>query len=186
MSITTIDPKTALVAIDLQAGLRDVPAIHPVTTIATRTGELAAAFRERDLPVVLVNVVGVAPGRTDVGGPNARDLPDGWSELLPELGRQDGDHTVSKERWGAFHRTGLYDHLAELGVTQVVLTGVSTSVGVESTARAAYDHGLHVTIATDAVTDTNPDAHANSIERIFPKLGETGTVEEIIAALPAE
>ena len=69
------------------------------------------------------------------------------------------------------------------GVTQIVLTGVATSVGVESTARAAYDHGYHVVLATDAMTDLTAEAHANSIERIFPRLGQTATSEEVLDLL---
>jgi nicotinamidase-related amidase len=64
-----------------------------------------------------------------------------------------------------------------------VLTGIATSLGVESTARAAHEHGYHVTLATDAMTDIDADAHHNSIERIFPKLGELGTTAEIIELL---
>jgi nicotinamidase-related amidase len=80
----------------------------------------------------------------------------------------------------AFHDTGLDTLLRDLGVTQVVLAGVSTSAGVESTARSAYDHGYHVVLATDAMADHDPDSHRHSLERIFPKLGETATSAEII------
>jgi len=68
-------------------------------------------------------------------------------------------------------------------VTQVVLAGVATTSGVESTARSAYDYGYHVVLVIDAMTDTDPDAHANSVERIFPKLGETTTTAEILDML---
>jgi nicotinamidase-related amidase len=90
---------------------------------------------------------------------------------------------VTKIRWGAFQGTSLDAHLRDLGVTQVVLAGVATSIGVESTARAAHEHGYHVVLATDAMTDTSPDAHANSIERIFPRLGETATTSEVLEML---
>ena len=60
-----------------------------------------------------------------------------------------------------------------------MLAGVSTSAGVESTARSAYDHGYHVVLATDAMTDPDADAHRHSVERIFPKLGETATTAEV-------
>ncbi len=73
--------------------------------------------------------------------------------------------------------------MKKLGVTQVVIAGVSTSAGVESTARQAHEHGFHVTLAIDAMTDMSPDAHLNSITRIFPRLGESGTTQEIIALL---
>jgi nicotinamidase-related amidase len=63
------------------------------------------------------------------------------------------------------------------------MTGVATSFGVESTARSAHEHGYHVVLATDAMTDRDPAAHQNSIERIFPRLGETATTAEIIDML---
>ncbi len=93
------------------------------------------------------------------------------------------DHKVTKHTWGAFPNTDLDAFLKEAGVTQVVLAGVATSIGVESTAREAYALGFNVTIATDAVTDLNLAAHENSLTRIFPRLGETGTTREIIDLL---
>jgi nicotinamidase-related amidase len=90
---------------------------------------------------------------------------------------------VTKRTWGAFTRTGLDEYLKNLGVTQVVIAGVSTSAGVESTARQAHEHGFHVTLAIDAMTDMSPASHVNSITRIFPRLGENGTTQEIIALL---
>lgn len=81
------------------------------------------------------------------------------------------------------HNTDLARYLHELGVTQVVITGVDTSVGVESTARQAHEHGFHVTLATDAVTDVNAAAHDNSIQHVFPRLGETGTTDDVLALL---
>jgi nicotinamidase-related amidase len=68
-------------------------------------------------------------------------------------------------------------------VTQVVLVGIATSIGVESTARYASELGLNVTLVVDAMTDMNADAHTNSITRIFPRLGETGTTQEVLALL---
>ena len=182
MPVTALDPKTALVVIDLQNGIVAMPTIHPASEIVGRAAELAEAFRSHDLPVVLVNVAGVAPGRTEQSMRSGQ-LPAGWSDLVPGLGRQPTDHTITKLRWGAFHDTDLAEHLRSLGVTQVVLAGIATSVGVESTARSAHEHGFNVTFATDAMTDMNPDAHANSITRIFPRLGETGTTTDIIALL---
>jgi nicotinamidase-related amidase len=90
---------------------------------------------------------------------------------------------VTKRTWGAFTKTGLDEHLRKLGVTQVVIAGVATSIGVESTARHAHEQGFHVTLAIDAMTDMNLDAHTNSITRIFPRVGESGTTQEIIALL---
>lgn len=184
MAITTLDPRTALVVIDLQKGMRNLTAAHPVEEIFARAGELAAAFRAYQLPVVLVNVLGGAPGRTDQKRPPLSPPAD-WGELVPELAAQPGDIKITKYRWGAFHDTSLHRQLQQAGVTQIVLAGISTSIGVETTARAAYEHGYNVTLAVDAMTDANAEAHENSVLRIFPRLGETGTTGEILAMLKA-
>jgi len=70
--------------------------------------------------------------------------------------------------------------LRERGVTQVVVTGVATSAGVESTARQAHDLGFNVTLAIDAMTDMDPEAHQNSVTRVFPKMSETGTTRQLL------
>ncbi len=182
MPVTTLDPKTALIVIDLQRGIVGLPTAHPMGEVVKHAAALADTFRYHRLPVVLVNVDAGAPGRTEQA-PRTRNLPAGWTDLIPELNQQPGDHTVTKRTWGAFTDTGLDQHLKDLGVTQVVLAGVATSAGVESTARHAHEHGFNVTLAIDAMTDMNPDAHLNSITRIFPRIGETGTTQEIVALL---
>jgi nicotinamidase-related amidase len=182
MAVTTLDAKAALIVIDLQKGIVALPTAHPTSEVIKHASELADAFRRHKLPVMLVNVTGGAPGRAEQTRSLA-NLPAGWSDLVPELNRQPDDHTVTKKTWGAFTNTDLEQHLKKLGVTQVVIAGVSTSAGVESTARFAHECGFNVTLATDAMTDTNPDAHINSVTRIFPRLGETGTTQEIIALL---
>ncbi|MDH6580282.1 isochorismatase family protein [Kitasatospora sp. MAP5-34] len=183
MTVTTLDPTTALIVVDLQAGLAALPTVHPFESVVANAARLADAFRARKLPVVLVNVAGGAPGRTEQGVAGRSALPDNWTDLLPELDQQPGDKTVTKYTWGAFQNTDLAGYLDALGVTQVVVVGVATSIGVESTARQAHEHGLNVTVATDAVTDLNPATHDNSVAHIFPRLGETGTTDEILVLL---
>ena len=182
MSVTTLDPKTALIVIDLQKGIVSLPTAHPTADVVKRAGALADAFRRHHLPVVLVNVEGGAPGRSEQSR-NMGELPADWAELMPELNRQATDHTVTKRTWGAFTNTDLEQYLKKLGVTQVVVVGVATSFGVESTARNAHELGFNVTLAADAMTDMSADAHTNSLTRIFPRLGETGTTQEIIDLL---
>lgn len=182
MSITTLDPKTALVVIDLQKGLSAMAGAALLAPVTARAAALATAFRRHGLPVVLVNVAGMAPGR-NAYAQRTQQFPPDWAELLPELGRQPSDHLITKFTWGAFTGTGLASLLEGLGVTQVVLCGVATSIGVESSAREAYALGFNVTLAVDAMADLSPEAHANSIERIFPRLGETGSTDEIVALL---
>ena len=88
-------------------------------------------------------------------------------------------------RWGAFHETGLDQHLKDLGVTQVVLCGIATSIGVESTARYASEHGYHVVLVEDAMTDLDHDAHVHSLTKIFPRLGEVTDTAEVLKAVKA-
>jgi nicotinamidase-related amidase len=138
----------------------------------------ARAFRECGLRVVLVNVTGRAPGRTDAVA-RQYSLPPDWTELVPELGQQPGDCTITKQRAGAFIGTSLHESLRQRSVTQVFLAGVVTSLGVESTARSAYDLGYNVVLVIDAMTD----AHHHSVETVFPRLGEADTTENVLKIL---
>ncbi len=182
MALTTLDRQSALIVIDLQKGVLALPPAEAAARVLQQTGKLLAAFRQRQLPVVLVRVEGGAPGRAEQQR-SLQGLPADWSELAPELQAQASDHRISKRRWGAFTNTGLDALLRQLGVTQVVLAGISTSIGVESTARFAHELGYNVTLAVDAMTDVVPEAHTHSVTRIFPRLGETASSDEIIAML---
>jgi nicotinamidase-related amidase len=182
MTINALDPKAALLVVDLQKGFAGLPSAHPMQDVVGNAATLLDAFRRHGLPVVLINVDGRAPGRCERPF-STQAFPAGWTELLSELNRQPSDHTVTKRTWGAFTNTGLEAHLKSHGVTQLVLSGVSTSAGVESTARHASELGFNVVLAVDAMTDMDADAHTNSVTRIFPKLGETGTTAEIIDLL---
>jgi nicotinamidase-related amidase len=182
MTISMLDTKTALLVVDLQKGIVGLPTAHPMADVVKNAVALTEAFRAHKLPVVLINVDAGAPGRAEQFR-STRDFPAGWTDLIPELDRQPSDHLVTKRTWGAFTNTGLAKYLRENGVTQVVVVGVATTAGVESTARHAHELGFNVALAVDAMTDMNADAHHNSITRIFPKLAETGTTREIIDLL---
>ncbi len=182
MPLAKLDPVPALIVIDLQKGIVGVPTVHLASDIVGRSAQLADAFRQRHLPVVLVNVTGAAPGRTDAGPPKLVFPPD-WTELVPELQPQADDHLVTKQRWGAFIGTPIDNYLRQRGVTQVVLTGIATSIGVESTARSAYDLEYNVVLVTDAMTDRDADTHRNRVENIFPRLGETTTTDDLLKML---
>jgi nicotinamidase-related amidase len=181
MPIMTLDAKTALILVDLQHAIVNRPLAHSSTEVVKNARLLADAFRANGLPVVLVNVAGVAPGRAEQSRPAS--FPPEAIQLVPELGQQPGDIAVTKRTWGAFTQTGLAERLREQGVTQVVVGGIATSLGVESTARQAHELGFNVTLATDAMTDTSTEAHDNSVKRIFPRLGETASSAEIVARL---
>jgi nicotinamidase-related amidase len=180
--ITELDPSVALIVVDLQAGTSANPTAHPIENVVARSLELLAAFRLRNLPVVLANVTGTPAGRTQYGA-GARAFPAEWSALLPALDQQPSDLTVTRATWSAFAGTDLDAQLKTLGVTQVVLAGLATSFGVESTARNAYDLGYSVVIAVDAVTDPREESHTGSLERVFPALGQVDSTAAIVSAL---
>lgn len=185
MPFTALDARSALIVIDLQNGIVALPGTsHPTADVVRRSALLADAFRARGLPVVFVTVAGGAPGRVEQVRSRA-DYPAGWDQLVPELGRQPQDHLVVKKTWGAFTGTGLQAHLEALGATQVVLTGVATSIGVESTARQAHECGFNVSLVVDAMADLSMENHVHSVARIFPRLGETGDTDAMLALLAA-
>ncbi len=182
MAVTTLDAKTALIVIDLQQGIVALPVVHEPQPVIDLCAQLKDAFHAKDLPVVLVNVAGGAPGRNEQAR-HSGEFPADWATLMPEMTPQHNDITVTKHTWGAFHNTALHDELQKRGVTQVVICGIATSIGVESTARQAYELGYNVTLAVDAMTDLNADTHENSVKLIFPRLGETGNTQEILALI---
>ncbi len=183
MPLTALDPTTALIVIDLQKGIVNGRFIHPIGEIVERTRALIDAFRAKKLPVVLVNVTGRPPGSTEQGPRTSTSLAEGWTDFLPELDQQPSDIVVTKRSWGAFATTDLERQLRARGVTQVVVTGVVTSGGVEATARQAWEQGFNVSLVLDAITDVREAAHEYSISNVFPRVGETGSAKKVISLL---
>jgi nicotinamidase-related amidase len=182
MPLTKLDSTAALVVIDLQKGIVALPTVHPIADIIGRSAQLARAFRKRGLPVVLVNVTGAAPGRTDTG-PRNRSFPPDWTELVPELEQHPDDYLITKHRVGAFIGTSLDEILRRRGVTQIFLTGVATRGGVAATAHSAFDHGYNVVLVVDAMTDLDAEAHRYYVEKTFPRLGETDNTNNVLRLL---
>jgi nicotinamidase-related amidase len=190
MSDVVIDKsKTALVVIDLQMGIVGRPTV-PYTTesVVANAAALAAAFRENAMPVFLLRVK-PSPDRKDALRPTADTAwpahtpPPDWAEIVPEMGPEPGDFVIAKLQWGAFYGTGLDLQLRRRGLTAIVLCGIATEFGVESTARDAYELGYQQVFAADAMTGVNAESHANAVERIFPRIGQVRRTEEILAAL---
>ncbi|GHI85360.1 hydrolase [Streptomyces xanthophaeus] len=189
MTGLNLDEQTALVLIDLQKGILGLPLTRPADEVLHQGVRLAQAFRARKLPVVLVRVAwspdgGDLPARAaDRPGPAAAPPP-AFSEFPAEL-PADGDIVVTKRHWGAFTGTELDLQLRRRGVHRIVLAGISTSAGVESTARTAWEHSYELVFAQDATADTDPDSHAHTFGKIFPRLGKVSSTDEIVAALAA-
>jgi nicotinamidase-related amidase len=195
--ITAIDKNTALVVIDLQDGIVKMKLAHPTAEVVGQSAKLVDAFHRAGLPVVLVNVVPFgapsgkvrteAPGmpKDEVGQQQARAAMEaaGFFELVPELGAKPDDIYVTKKTWNAFYDTPLEERLNGLGVTNIVLCGIATSIGVEGTARAAHERGFNLSFASDAMTDMVAGAHEHSLPVIFPRIGEVDKTDTIIGHL---
>ena len=185
---TTLDPATALVLIDLQHGITALPTAHPAEQIVARCARLADAFRSKDKLVTATRVAFARDGgdvimtRTAESPTGATPVPD-YGQLRTELGLSDRDILITKHGWSAFYGTALDLELRRRKISGVVLAGISTSIGVESTARAANERGYELTIVTDAVTDPDEGAHLNSLRAIFPQIAELATTEEVLTAL---
>ncbi|MCX2182265.1 isochorismatase family protein [Streptomyces sp. SKN60] len=186
MQPSLLDALPALVVIDLQKGIVEGPKAHPVEGVVANAVALVESFRSLGLPVVLVNVAAMAPGRTDFdygGDEGDDDDTQDWLELLPELDVRPSDLRVTKTNWGAFTNSTLHAQLQERGVTQVVLAGINTQIGVETTARTAYELGYNVLLATDAMTSFDATAHDHSVTHIFPRMGQNTTTADLLALL---
>ncbi len=183
-----LDPKrTAIVVIDLQMGIIHFmgDAAQPVIAKSVR---LLNAARQSGAQPVLVHVGGSPDGADRLRQPvdmpmRAGAFPPDWKNLIPELDRQPSDVVVFKRQWGAFYGTDLDLQLRRRGITSIVLCGIATEAGVESTARDAYELGYELVFASDAMNGMSPECHANSIERIFPRIGRVRTTDQVIAAL---
>lgn len=138
---------------------------------------------------MLVHVGGAPDGADRVHTPTDQPmrslgaLPPDWSELIPELDRQPGDIVILKRQWGAFYGTDLDLQLRRRGLTTIVICGIATEFGVESTARDAHERDYELIFAEDAMTGMTAESHVNSIGRIFPRMGRVRSTEEILAAL---
>jgi nicotinamidase-related amidase len=190
MDTLRLDPSTtAIILIDLQRGIVARPAEpHAASDVLARARLLLDRFRAGGATVVLVRVGFSEDGRDRLsppadlmppGGP----VPPDFAELMPELGQAPGDLVITKRQWGAFHGTELDLQLRRRGVTTIVLGGISTNIGVESTARGAYERGYAQVFVEDATACASADAHRYVMSTIFPRLGRVRSTAQVLAAL---
>ncbi|HVP68462.1 MAG TPA: hydrolase [Anaeromyxobacteraceae bacterium] len=185
--------ETALVVIDLQKGIVAIEtAPRPAPVVVGNAARLAHAMRERGGLVVLVRVAWSADGRDalrpvlDPGAPAAPGArPPGWAEVVPELAGHAGDHLVTKRQWGAFYGTDLDLQLRRRGISTVVLCGISTCFGVESTARDAFERGFEQVFVEDAMASRSAAEHEHTVTRVFPRMGRVRSTDQVLAALRA-
>ncbi len=186
-----LDPKTtALVLIDLQHGIVSMNVFpQPSGEVVERAKRLAQAFRTAGAPVVLVTAGSSPDGKDalaptlDATPPAAPARPANWSTVVDELGAQPTDLKIMKRQWGAFYGTDLDLQLRRRGIRTIVLAGLSTNVGVESTARDAFEHGYDQVFVTDAMASPSAEAHAATLKFTFPRIGRQRTTDEVVGAL---
>ncbi len=188
MSSLKLDAKkTALVVIDLQQGIvARQTAPHIPSRVIERSARIAKLLRAKGGTVVYVRVDMNAflhlPVDQPFRDPNAPPLPVAASELVSEAGFQPGDVLITKRHWGAFAGTELEQILRQRGIDTVVLTGISTNAGVESTARQGTGLGFAFVVVEDACSSSEAESHKFAFEKIFPRLAKVRTTEEVLAA----
>ncbi len=181
--------RSALVLIDLQEGILPF-AGGPYTgeQVVARAGRLADGFRQAGAPVILVRV-GWSPDFADapkqpVDQPTPGGaLPDNWLAFPSQLGVQDGDIRIIKRQWGAFYGTDLDLQLRRRGINTIILGGISTNIGVESTARNAWELGYELVLVEDICSAHNKEQHDNSMQNIFPRIGRVRSSSDVLTAL---
>lgn len=180
---------TALVIIDLQEGILPIAGgPHSASDVVSRAARMATKFRASGAPVVFVRVGWSADNaealKQPVDAPSpARILPANWWNYPAALGKQDSDIDVIKRQWGAFYGTDLEMQLRRRNINTLVLCGISTNIGVESTARNAWEMGFSLVIASDACSAQSTEQHQSSIDHIFPRIALVRTSKQIIGAL---
>ncbi len=181
--------KTALVVIDLQKGIAaGVTEPHASADVVKNAAALAAAFRAKKMPVFLVRVTpsadgkdGLSPSADNAMKFSARSAD--WADIVPEMRQAPDDFVITKRQWGAFYGTELDLQLRRRNIDTIVLCGISTNVGVESTARDAYERGYNQIFAEDAAAARSAQEHTHSMQGIFTRIGRVRTTKEILSAL---
>ena len=187
-----LNAKTAaLVVIDLQEGILPFAGgPHSASDVVARAARLAAKFRASGSPVVMVRVGWSADYaealKQPVDAPTpAQALPDNWWHYPQALDKAESDLEVTKRQWGAFYGTELDQLLRRRHIKTLVLGGIVTNFGVESTARAAYDRGYALVFAEDAMSGLTAEAHEFACRNTFRVMGRVRSTRELIDMLQA-
>lgn len=182
-----LDPKTtALVLVDLQKGILGRPlSPYPATDVIRNAISLTERFRQAGATVVLVNVGWHADFKDALRQPVDQPFqappggfPPEFMELVEGL-KKPGDICITKRQWGAFHGTEMDLQLRRRGAQTIVLGGVSTNIGVESTARQAWEHGYAVVLAEDVCASQSAEMHEFAVKNIFPRLGRVAKSADV-------
>ena len=185
-SISIDKSKTALVLIELQKGIvaRETKP-HAASAVVENAAKLVRKFRENGMPIFFVHVdhKGSYPLKLATDSSLSRgELPEGWAEFVPELGVKEGDFVITKHQWGAFYGTELEQQLRRAGIDTIVLGGIATTYGVESTARFAYEYGFNQVFPEDAMTDMSEESHNVAVEYVLKRIGRVRSTQDVLEA----
>lgn len=180
--------KTVLVVIDLQRGIAAQPTKpYPAQEVIKNAAKLVNTFRKNDMPVFLVHVILTKETMLNVLSDESFSRPSAfspdWSEFVPEISPTPKDIVIAKRQWGAFYGTDLELQLRRRGMNTIVLCGISTDFGVESTARFAYEYGFQQIFAEDAMASRSEEQHNAAVNFIFKRIGRVRKTDEILKAL---
>jgi len=180
---------TAVVLIDLQKGVVALPgAPYPSSVVVANAVRLLKAARAAAATVVLVHT-GPTTDTRDRLAPLAdaplprRNLPVDWMEFVPEITAAPSDLVILKRQWGAFYGTELDLQLRRRRISTLVLGGIATEFGVESTAREAYERGYNQIFVSDAMTGLTAEGHDHTLRQILPRIGCVRDTVDVVAAL---
>jgi len=180
---------TGVVVIDLQKGITAMPtAPYTAKEVINNAVQVIENAREANMPVFLVHVTPSSDFK-DALRPVADNamafsgLPTDWAEYVPELNVQSSDIQIVKRQWGAFYGTELDLQLRRRGINTILLCGISTNIGVESTARYAYELGYNQVFIEDASAARSDEEHHFPMKTVFPKMGRVKSTKEVLEAL---
>jgi nicotinamidase-related amidase len=182
---------TALVVIDLQKGITSRPtAPNSADTVIKNAASIADAFRKNNMPVFLVRVKPSADGKDSLHPIAAESMwnqnqtpPSDWADIVPQMGPKPDDFVITKHQWGAFYGTELDLEFRRRGISTMVLCGIATHIGVESTARFAYEYGYNQIFVEDAMAAMSAEEHNFTVTKIFPRIGLVRKTADILAAI---
>jgi nicotinamidase-related amidase len=179
--------KTALVVIDLQNALMGMnTAPHAVADVVKNNRRIAEALRAAGGTVIWVRVDVNSMLSLPADEPSrfgGQKMPEELMQIAPSAGFTEGDLLVTKHHWGAFAQTDLEQQLKSLGAELIILTGISTNAGVESTLRQGTGLGFAFVVVEDACSGQDAADHRLAFEKTFRRLARVRSTAEVVNAL---